>query len=77
VHAGDFTAASVFDELEAIGSVATVHGNMDEQVLREQLPRRAVVEAEALRIGVVHDGGPVKGRHERLRAWFPDCDLLV
>ncbi len=77
VHAGDFTAAEVFEELTAIAPVAAVHGNMDEPVLRERLPTRAVVEAEDLRIGVVHDAGPAAGRHERLAGWFPGCDLIV
>jgi uncharacterized protein len=77
VHAGDFTAAEVFEELTAIAPVAAVHGNMDVPALRERLPARVVVEAEGTRIGVVHDGGPSVGRHERLAQWFPGCDLVV
>jgi len=77
VHAGDFTGAQVFEELTAIAPVTAVYGNMDVPVLRERLPARAVVEAEEMRIGVVHDGGPSAGRHERLAGSFPDCDLIV
>jgi predicted phosphodiesterase len=36
-----------------------------------------VVEAEGTRIGVIHDGGPSAGRHERLAQWFPGCDVVV
>jgi putative phosphoesterase len=57
--------------------VVAVCGNMDEPALRERLPAQAVVEAEGLRIGVVHDGGQAAGRHERLVRWFPECDLVV
>jgi putative phosphoesterase len=77
VHAGDFTAASVLHELESLGSVVAVHGNMDDHELRERLPERVVVEAEGLTIGVVHDAGAASGRAERLRGAFPGCDLLV
>jgi predicted phosphodiesterase len=36
-----------------------------------------VVEAEGLRLGVVHDAGPSEGRYERLAGWFPGCDVVV
>jgi putative phosphoesterase len=36
-----------------------------------------VADANGLRIGVIHDPGVETGRHERLRGWFPDCDVIV
>jgi putative phosphoesterase len=77
VHAGDFTSLEVLEELEAIAPTVAVHGNMDEPGLSRRLPARAVAEAEGLSIGVVHDGGPAAGRHERLAGWFPDCAIVV
>ena len=77
VHTGDLTAATVLDELAALAPVEAVHGNMDALELRGLLPERRVVEAEGLRVGLVHDAGPSAGRHERLAGWFPDCDLLA
>ncbi len=77
VHVGDFTSASVLAELEEIAPVAAVHGNVDEWALREALPERRTAEAEGMRIGLVHDPGPRVGRHERLRAWFPHCDVVA
>jgi hypothetical protein len=77
VHTGDLTAAAVLDELSALAPVEAVHGNMDAPELRSLLPERRVVEAEGLRVGLVHDAGPAAGRHERLAGWFPDCDLLA
>jgi predicted phosphodiesterase len=50
---------------------------MDEPALKASLPTRRVVESQELRIGLVHDAGPVQGRHERLRAAFPECDLIA
>jgi uncharacterized protein len=77
LHTGDFTAPSVLAELEALAPVAAVHGNVDEWPLREALPERRVVEAGDLRIGLVHDPGPRTGRYERLRDWFPACDVIA
>ena len=78
LHAGDLAAASVLDELEALGPpVAAVHGNVDGPDLRARLPERRVVEAGGARIGMVHDAGPAVGRLERQRAAFADCDAVV
>ena len=77
VHAGDFTAASLLDELEALAPVAAVYGNMDGPELRGRLRERAVADAPGVRIGVVHDAGPVAGRPRRLVEMFPRCDVVV
>jgi len=77
VHAGDFTAASVLEELEAIAPVSAVYGNMDEPALKEMLPERLVIEVEGARIGLVHIPGPRTGREKRLAAWFPGCAAVV
>ena len=77
LHAGDVTAAAVLDELRAFGRVEAVHGNADEPALRVALPPRLVVEARGARIGLLHDAGPRAGRHERLVAAFPGCDVVV
>lgn len=78
LHAGDFVAASVLDELEALGPpVAAVHGNVDSAELRARLPATRVVEAAGARIATVHDAGPAVGRLERMRRRFPDADAVV
>jgi uncharacterized protein len=77
VHAGDFVALSVLQELRAFGPVAAVHGNMDAPELRAALPEQVVFEADGLRIGIVHDGGARAGRPERLVALFPGCGVVV
>jgi len=77
VHTGDFTAVGVLLDLEGYGPVTAVQGNMDDAELRSLLPERATAELEGVRIGVVHDGGPATGRHQRLRDLFPDCDLVA
>jgi putative phosphoesterase len=78
LHAGDLSAASVLDELRALGPpVAAVHGNVDSDELRGLLPERQVVDAAGVRIGMVHDAGPAKGRIGRMRMAFPDCAAVV
>jgi putative phosphoesterase len=77
LHAGDVVAASVLDDLFALGPVEAVVGNMDDEALRAALPERRIVEVEAVRIGMVHDAGPRIGREERLRAAFPGCAAIV
>jgi putative phosphoesterase len=78
LHAGDFTARSALEDLQALGPpVIGIHGNVDEEALRRELPERRVVAAEGARIGMVHDAGPRRGRLERLRRAFPDADAVV
>jgi uncharacterized protein len=77
LHTGDFTTAAFLDELRSFAPVEGVCGNMDERALRAILSERVVVEVEELRIGLVHDPGPARGRHERLLGAFPDCDVVA
>jgi putative phosphoesterase len=77
VHAGDFSALAVLQALESVGTVAAVHGNVDDRELRRRLPARRVVEAGGARIGLIHDAGPAGGRLERMRRRFPGVDAVV
>ena len=77
LHAGDFVAASVLEELRALGPVEAVHGNMDEPALRRSLPAERVVEAGGARIGLVHEPGALAGREARLAARFRGCEAVV
>jgi uncharacterized protein len=78
LHAGDFVAVEALEELEAIGPpLAGVSGNVDSEAVRRRLPAARVVEAAGVRIGMVHDAGPAKGRLERMRRRFPDADAVV
>jgi putative phosphoesterase len=77
LHTGDLTGDSVLALLEAYAPVRAVQGNMDEWPVRKRLPERVTLEAEGLRIGLVHDPGPAAGRHARLRLWFPACEFVA
>ena len=78
LHAGDLSTAAVLEELRALGPpVAAVRGNVDSAELRRLLPERQVVDAGGVRIGLIHDAGPARGRVARMRMAFPDCDAVV
>lgn len=79
LHAGDFFAASVLRQIEALcpGRVHAVHGNVDEAELRELLPETLAVSFGGARIAMIHDAGPAKGRVGRMRRRFPDADAVV
>jgi hypothetical protein len=78
LHAGDVVAASVLEELAALGPpVHAVHGNMDDGILQELLPDTQVVDVDGLRIGMTHDPGHRLGREERLARRFPGCAAVV
>ena len=78
VHAGDLLTAAVLDELRAIGPpVHAVHGNVDEPLLKRTLPAELTLDLAGHRIVVVHDGGPSRGRLDRLRHRYPEADAVI
>jgi putative phosphoesterase len=77
IHAGDWVAASVLDDLEQHGEVIGVFGNNDGPDLRARLPEVARREISGLRFAVIHETGDAQRRHVRMDAAFPDADVLV
>ena len=68
IHAGDFFATQVLDELRAYCPlVHAVHGNVDEAHLRHTLPAELQLELGGRTLAVVHDAGPAVGRVQRRR----------
>jgi putative phosphoesterase len=79
LHAGDIATVGVLAQLEALGPpVRAVLGNVDEPALAARgVPTELEVDLEGVRLAMVHDAGPAKGRLERLRRRFPDADAVV
>ena len=78
IHAGDWITPDLFDELEQRSSrLVGVWGNNDGTELRGRLPEVARVELAGMRWGVVHETGAKARREERMRAAYPDLDVLV
>lgn len=53
LHAGDLTSPKVIEELEQLAPVMAIQGNMD-RVNGIDLPKAKVIEAEDLKIGLIH-----------------------
>jgi len=78
LHAGDLTSPRVIEELKQLAPVMAVQGNMD-RANGIQLPKAKVIEAEGLKIGVVH--GEVYPRADSDQLLYIakelDVDILV
>jgi putative phosphoesterase len=70
IHAGDFTDVQVLKELEQLGEVKAVQGNMDSTELKTMLPVREIVEVENKRIGITHGSGSPLGIEKRVKKIF-------
>ena len=78
VHAGDWVRAPLLDRLEARSrGLLACWGNNDGPELRARLPEVARATVEGVRVAVVHETGARQRREERMRAAYPDTDLLV
>jgi putative phosphoesterase len=78
IHAGDFSTAAARDEIASLcHELVAVHGNVDDDRLRAELPERVELERAGARIGVIHDAGPRQGRLGRMRRAFPECDAVI
>lgn len=77
LHAGDLVALSVLVELQLLGPIEAVLGNCDDDDLATRLPVERIVEADGVRIAMVHDAGPSDGRARRLRDRFGGCHAVV
>jgi len=78
IHAGDWVVPELMDEMESRATrLLACYGNNDGERLRARLPEVATEVIEGVRVGVVHETGPRAGREARMRAAYPDLDLLV
>jgi uncharacterized protein len=78
LHAGDITQP---EHLELIAGLAdapvhAVLGNNDPELV-DLLPETLELELAGVRVGMIHDSGPTRGRAERLHGRFPTCDVVV
>ena len=71
VHAGDWVEVSLLDQLVARSRrLLACWGNNDDPELRERLPEVARATLDGLRVAVVHETGPSKGREVRCAAAY-------
>ncbi len=78
LHAGDVTDPALLDELKAFAPVTVVMGNCDALDVRDWGAREeAEVELDGVKVAMLHDSGPSKGRRERMRQRFGDARVVV
>ncbi len=78
IHAGDHTESSLLDELNQLGDVLAVAGNMDSTAIKVHLPRRQLATFGGKTIGLTHGSGAPWGIAQRVRETFPeDPDLII
>lgn len=78
VHAGDWVDVALLDAVEERAArLVAVRGNNDGPALSARLPEIAYADLDGLRLAVVHETGPARGREFRCAARFPDADVLV
>ncbi|WP_182708817.1 metallophosphoesterase family protein [Thermomonospora cellulosilytica] len=78
LHAGDVCTADVLTELSRYAPVRAVLGNNDgPDVAAWGAPETLELDLAGLRVAMIHDSGPAKGRLNRMRRRFPDADLVV
>jgi len=78
LHAGDWVCVELLEALLGRANrLIGVAGNNDGPELSARLPEIATAELDGVRLAVVHETGPARGREERCVAHFPDTDVLV
>ena len=79
IHAGDFTAKRLVDELRKIGHFRGVYGNIDGPDVRKELPAIDMVQARDFKIGVNHpaEGGSPHTLEQRLRPKFSGVQAII
>jgi putative phosphoesterase len=76
LHAGDFTSRRALEELQAMAETYAVLGNNDHDLVGT-LPASRIFDLEGVRVALVHDSGPTKGRPTRMHRRFPGADIVV
>src|SRR3954469_7018707 len=76
LHAGDILTRRMLDQLAAVAPVHAVLGNNDHD-LAGTLPETCELILAGVRVAMIHDSGTRRGRAARLRARFPEADVVV
>jgi putative phosphoesterase len=65
IHAGDICDLNTLKLLKKLAPIKAVQGNMDEIVVKKELPIKEIIDCGAIKIGVVH--GHIGANREALK----------
>lgn len=77
LHAGDFVEKGLYEKLQTLKPITAVYGNMDSAVLHQLLKPKETIEAEGVRIGLIHGFGAPRDLCETVRKEFKGVDAIV
>ena len=79
IHAGDYINEELLDDLKKLGNFKGVAGNMDPQIIKDELPETEILELNGFKIGVIHpiEGGAPYDLVDRVREKFEQVDVIV
>lgn len=80
IHAGDYISKNLLDQLRELGDFKGVHGNMDSDEVKRELPDKDIFEVSGFKIGITHpsEGGSPVGLKSRAKSKLgEDLDLLI
>ncbi len=75
LHAGDLMDPRLLDELGSYAPTRAVRGNLDPP--EAKLPGVLRFEFGGVRVAMVHDSGPKKGRRSSMGRRFPEARVIV
>ncbi len=75
LHAGDLMDPTLLEELASYAPTRAVRGNIDPP--QAGLPETLEFEFGGVRVAMLHDSGPKKGRRSRMRRRFPEARVVV
>lgn len=77
LHAGDLVDMSVLRELENIAPVKAVWGNMDSFETRKYLKQKEIIDAQGVKIGLIHGWGNPDNLVEVLKDEFKSDNVNI
>lgn len=75
IHTGDWQSNAVYEQIAKYGEVVGVYGNVDEDVIKEKLPKKLIIELKGFKFGVIHGDGIGKTTEKRVIEAFKDEDV--
>ena len=80
IHVGDYTSKKFLEKLRDLGNFKGVHGNMDPNEIKRELPDKDIFELMGFRIGITHpsEGGSPIGLKSRVKSKLGEYpDLII